>query len=68
MPLAVAIPTSRLPGAVEELVTDGVASGIVAQDATLWGPRPRTRPANRLAWVGLAQESRPLVGEIVGAA
>ena len=52
--------------AVEQLVADGVASGIAAQDATLWGPDAESEAGKRLAWVGLAQESRPLVDEIVG--
>ncbi len=53
-------------GAVEELVTDGVASGIAGRDATLWGSAAESEAGTRLAWVGLAQESRELVDEIVG--
>ncbi|MCW2762494.1 MAG: glucose-6-phosphate isomerase [Marmoricola sp.] len=52
--------------AVEQLVSDGVASGIAKRDGTLWGPDAEEEAAKRLAWVGLAQESRPLVDEIVG--
>jgi glucose-6-phosphate isomerase len=53
-------------GAVEQLVSDGVASGIAGRDATLWGPEAEDEAGKRLAWVGLAQESRDLVAEIVG--
>ena len=52
--------------AVEQLVSDGVASGIAARDATLWGGAAESEAGSRLAWVGLAQESRDLVDEIVG--
>ncbi len=52
--------------AVESLVADGVASGIAGRDATLWGSAAEDEAGKRLAWVGLAQESRPLVDEIVG--
>jgi len=52
--------------AVEGLVADGVASGIAGRDATLWGSAAESEAGSRLAWVGLAQESRALVDEIVG--
>jgi glucose-6-phosphate isomerase len=52
--------------AVEKLVSDGVASGIAGRDATLWGSVAESEAGSRLAWVGLAQESRALVDEIVG--
>ena len=32
----------------------------------MWGPEAESEASKRLAWVGLAQESRPLVDEIVG--
>ncbi len=51
---------------VDQLVNDGVASGIAKRDGTLWGPEAESEASKRLAWVGLAQESRPLVDEIVG--
>ncbi len=51
---------------VEQLVTDGVASGIAKRNATLWGPEAESEAGKRLAWVGLAEESRALVDEIVG--
>ncbi len=52
--------------AVEELVADGVASGIASRDATLWGPEAESEAGQRLAWVDLARDSRSLVDEIVG--
>jgi len=52
--------------AVEQLVSDGVASGIAGRDATLWGGAAESEAGSRLAWVGLAQESCDLVDEIVG--
>jgi glucose-6-phosphate isomerase len=52
--------------AVEQLVADGVASGIAGRDAALWGADAEDEAGKRLAWVGLAQESRPLVDEIIG--
>jgi len=51
-------------GAVEQLVADGVASGIARRDPTLWGPAAEEESAKRLAWVDLAETSRPLVAEI----
>ncbi len=53
-------------GTVEQLVSDKVASGIASRDATLWGPAAEDEAGKRLAWVGLAQDSRSLVAEIVG--
>ncbi|MGO4257708.1 glucose-6-phosphate isomerase [Marmoricola sp. RAF53] len=49
---------------VDELVADGVASGIARQDATLWGAEAEAEAAKRLRWVALAEESRALVGRI----
>ncbi|MBM6546457.1 glucose-6-phosphate isomerase [Janibacter sp. YIM B02568] len=49
---------------VPTLVADEVASRLFAQDHTLWGPAAEEESAKRLAWVGLARSSRPLVGEI----
>jgi glucose-6-phosphate isomerase len=49
---------------VPTLVTDGVASRLFAQDATLWGPEAEPESRIRLSWVGLPRTSRPLVGEI----
>jgi glucose-6-phosphate isomerase len=49
---------------VASLVDDGVASGIAAQDASLWGPDAESEAARRLAWVSLPETSRPLVEEI----
>ncbi|HET6667222.1 MAG TPA: glucose-6-phosphate isomerase, partial [Intrasporangium sp.] len=49
---------------VPDLVRDSVASRLFAKDATLWGPDAESEASIRLAWVGLATSSRPLVGEI----
>jgi glucose-6-phosphate isomerase len=51
-------------GTVEQLVADQVASRLVARDHTLWGPAAEAEAAKRLAWVDLAEASRPLVREI----
>ncbi|HEY6933924.1 MAG TPA: glucose-6-phosphate isomerase [Marmoricola sp.] len=49
---------------VRRLVDDRVASQMASRTATLWGPEAESEAAKRLAWVGLARESRPLVEEI----
>jgi glucose-6-phosphate isomerase len=49
---------------VRSLVADRVASRIAAQDKTLWGPAAEEEAAKRLAWAGLSQSSRQLVGDI----
>jgi glucose-6-phosphate isomerase len=49
---------------VEGLVNDRVASGIAAQDGTLWGADAESEAAKRLAWVALPQTSRELVAEV----
>jgi glucose-6-phosphate isomerase len=49
---------------VPDLVRDGVASRIFAQDATLWGEAAQEEAATRLSWVNLPRTSRPLLGEI----
>jgi glucose-6-phosphate isomerase len=49
---------------VETLVKDAIASQIAARVPTLWGPEAESEAGKRLAWVGLAQESRPLVAQI----
>ena len=41
---------------VEGLVADRVASGIAAQDGTLWGPDAESEASKRLAWVGPAAD------------
>ena len=50
---------------VLQLVDDKVASQIAGRMATLWGPEAESESAKRLAWVGLAAESRPLVAQIM---
>jgi len=49
---------------VPALVSDGFASKLFAQDATLWGPDAEPEASIRLSWVGLPRSSRPLVGQI----
>ncbi len=50
--------------AVEKLVADRVASGVAAQDPSLWGPEAESEAGKRLAWVALPESSRDLVTEI----
>ncbi|MCR3722991.1 MULTISPECIES: glucose-6-phosphate isomerase [Prauserella salsuginis group] len=49
---------------LEKLVSDGVASKLSAQDATLWGSDAESEASIRLSWTGLHRTSRPLIGEI----
>ncbi|MBB2976766.1 glucose-6-phosphate isomerase [Microbacterium endophyticum] len=49
-----------LPGLVASLV----ASGITAQDDTLWGTAAQDEASRRLGWVNAVSVSRPLVAEI----
>lgn len=49
---------------VGDLVAGKVASRLSAQDPDLWGEAAREEAAKRLAWVDLAETSRPLVPEI----
>ncbi|HET9656018.1 MAG TPA: glucose-6-phosphate isomerase, partial [Kineosporiaceae bacterium] len=49
---------------VPQLVADGVAGAIAAQDPTLWGPAALPDATVRLGWVQLPDTSRPLVARI----
>ncbi|MGH3872713.1 MAG: glucose-6-phosphate isomerase [Pseudonocardiaceae bacterium] len=49
---------------VDKLVAERVASALVRQDPTLWGPQAQPEAARRLAWVALPQTSRPLLATI----
>jgi glucose-6-phosphate isomerase len=49
---------------LDELVRDKVASGIAAQDPTLWGDAAEDESAKRLSWVRLSESSRDLVPDI----
>ncbi|MFV0462403.1 MAG: glucose-6-phosphate isomerase [Nostocoides sp.] len=49
---------------VPALVEEGFAGRLFGQDATLWGPDAVDEASKRLAWVGLPQSSRPLLGQI----
>ena len=55
-----AVVEDTLPG----LVADLVASGVTAQDPTLWGPAAEAEAARRLGWVQAVSVSRPLVAQI----
>lgn len=55
-----AIVDGILPGLVDDLV----ASGVTAQDPTLWGPAAEAEAARGLGWVQAVSMSRPLVEEI----
>ena len=55
---------SDVDAAVDELVSDQVASRLAGQDPTLWGKAAEEESATRLAWVSLPQTSRPLLAEI----
>ena len=50
---------------VPELVRDEVASRLVAQDPTLWGPDAEAEASIRLGWLNPGESSRPLVGQIL---
>jgi glucose-6-phosphate isomerase len=50
--------------AIDELVSDRIASRITAQDPTLWGPDAEAEAAIRLSWATLAETSRPLVAQV----
>ncbi len=50
--------------AVQGLVEGGVAGKIASQDPTLWGVDAEEESARRLAWVSLAEASRPLVAAV----
>ncbi|WP_440711267.1 glucose-6-phosphate isomerase [Herbiconiux sp. YIM B11900] len=49
---------------VPQLVADLVASGITAQNPSLWGPAAEPEAAKRLGWTEAVSISRPLVAEI----
>ncbi len=49
---------------VPQLVADLVASGITAQDASLWGAAAEEESSKRLGWTQAVAVSRPLVAEI----
>ncbi|UPO78235.1 glucose-6-phosphate isomerase [Arthrobacter sp. Helios] len=51
---------AKVPG----LVRDEVASRLLAQDSTLWGPDAEAEAAIRLGWLNPSEHSRPLLGQI----
>jgi glucose-6-phosphate isomerase len=56
---------SAAESVVPALVADLVASGITAQNPTLWGPDAEAEASRRLGWVEAVSASRPLVEEIL---
>ena len=61
---ASAAAAAAVPAQVPELVKERVASGIAAGNPRLWGPAAEAEASIRLAWVDLAESSRPLVDEV----
>lgn len=53
-----------LRAVLDSLVEDRVASRITNQDPTIWGSAAEDEAGKRLAWVSLAESSRPLLAEI----
>lgn len=49
---------------IEKLVADRAASGLAAQDPTLWGPDAEPEASKRLSWTALHRTSTPLVAEL----
>ncbi|MBF4995124.1 glucose-6-phosphate isomerase [Arthrobacter gandavensis] len=49
---------------VPALVRDEVATRLLAQDPTLWGPDAEAEASIRLGWLNPAPASRPLLGQI----
>ncbi|MBP3036291.1 glucose-6-phosphate isomerase [Arthrobacter sp. zg-ZUI100] len=49
---------------VPALVRDEVATRLLAQDPTLWGPDAEAEASIRLGWLNPSAASRPLVGQI----
>ncbi|MCW2748058.1 MAG: glucose-6-phosphate isomerase [Nocardioidaceae bacterium] len=63
--LTIAVPDrTALDAKVAQLIETAVASRIAARDSTVWGPDAESEASIRLAWVDLAETSRPLVPEI----
>src|SRR5690348_12445838 len=55
---------SALASSVQTLLDDRIASRIAAREPDLWGGAAESEAGRRLAWVGLAEESRALVPQI----
>lgn len=55
---------AAVEAALPSLVKDLVASGIFAEDATLWGPDAESEASKRLGWIDAVNISRPLVADI----
>ncbi|OUZ08326.1 glucose-6-phosphate isomerase [Aeromicrobium sp. PE09-221] len=50
--------------ALQESIAAAVASGIFAEDGSLWGEDARDEASKRLGWTDAVERSRPLVAEI----
>jgi glucose-6-phosphate isomerase len=50
--------------ALEQAVSERIASRIAAEDPTVWGPDAESEASIRLSWTHLDESSRPLVAEI----
>ncbi|WP_125132218.1 glucose-6-phosphate isomerase [Microbacterium sp. 10M-3C3] len=57
-------PRELVETTVPALAASLIASGITAQDASLWGPAAEAEAGRRLGWVQAVSVSRPLVPEI----
>ncbi len=57
--------SSAVQAALAELVADRVASRLVSDDSSLWGPAAEAEASKRLAWLHLSESSRPLVAELL---
>lgn len=61
---ATGVASSAIERVVPQLVSDGVAGAITAQDPTLWGPEAEAEAAIRLGWTEAVVVSRGLVDDI----
>lgn len=62
---ALATDNPGFSGRIRRLVTGGIASGIAAKDATLWGPDATPEASIRLGWTDDAATMADFVGELV---
>lgn len=63
--LGLAYPDEQeLQKAIDQLVTDRIASRIAGHDATLWGAEAEEEAGKRLGWVDLHVTSVPLVAQV----
>ncbi|MBW9205229.1 glucose-6-phosphate isomerase [Mumia sp. zg.B53] len=63
--LGLAYPDEKaLDAAIDDLVSNRVASRVAGHDATLWGPDAEEEARKRLAWTDLHVTSVPLVAQV----